>query len=212
MKREIVAALAVIALGALPTAAPAAQHAGAKRAGTTQSAKASGSAFMKQAAQGGMAEVELGKLASERAENPDVKQFAQRMVDDHTKANDELKQVAEKKGVTLPSDTDAKHRAEMDHLAKLSGAEFDRAYMHHMVGDHDHDVAAFQQESRKAKDPDLKAWIDKTLPTLKEHQQQAQQAASKVGVATMHGKTGGQTSGTMAAHPARRTHQGRASR
>jgi len=137
--------------------------------------------FVTEAAQGGMAEVELGKLAAEKASSSDVKQFGQRMVDDHTKANDELKSLASKNGWTLPSDIGAKNQAEKDRLEKLSGAEFDRAYMQHMTMDHKKDVAEFQKESNQAKNPDLKNFASKTLPTLQEHLRLAQDVHQKVG-------------------------------
>ena len=138
-------------------------------------------AFVKEAAIGGMAEVDLGQLAASKAESPDVKQFGQRMVDDHGKANTELKSWASQKNVTLPTELDAKHKAEHARLEKLSGAAFDRAYMQAMVADHNKDVAAFMRESKAAKDPDLKAWAAKTLPTLQEHQKMAKEINGKVG-------------------------------
>ena len=108
-------------------------------------------AFVKEAAIGGMAEVDLGTLAKEKASNPDVKQFGDRMVTDHSKANDELKQWAQQKNVTLPAEIDAKHKATHERLAKLSGAAFDKAYMADMVEDHVKDVAAFKKASTAAK-------------------------------------------------------------
>lgn len=137
-------------------------------------------AFVKEAAIGGMAEVDLGKLAASKASNPDVKQFGQRMVDDHGKANDELKGWASQKSVNLPADIDAKHKAEHARLEKLSGDAFDRAYMASMVADHNKDVAAFERESKNAKDADLKAWAAKTLPTLQDHQKSAKEISAKV--------------------------------
>ena len=127
-----------------------------------------------------MAEVDLGKLAASKATNADVKQFGQRMVDDHGKANDELKSWASQKSVTLPADLDAKHKAEHARLEKLSGDAFDRAYMSLMVTDHNKDVAEFQKESKAAKDADLKAWAAKTLPTLQDHQKSAKEISAKV--------------------------------
>lgn len=138
-------------------------------------------AFVREAAIGGMAEVDLGQLAAAKAENPDVKQFGQRMVDDHGKANSELKNWASQKNVTLPNALDAKHKAEHEKLEKLSGAAFDRAYMASMVADHNKDVAAFMRESKSAKDPDLRVWAGKTLPTLQEHQKMAKAINAKVG-------------------------------
>lgn len=140
-------------------------------------------AFVREAAIGGMAEVDLGQLAASKAESPDVKQFGQRMVDDHGKANEELKSWASQKNVTLPTELDAKHKAEHTKLEKLSGAAFDRAYMASMVADHNKDVAAFTRESKMAKDAELKAWAGKTLPTLQEHQKMAKTINAKVGAA-----------------------------
>jgi putative membrane protein len=138
------------------------------------------SAFVTKAAIGGMAEVKLGQLATQKASNADVKSFAQQMVDDHGKANDELKQLASKKGVTLPTDIDAKHQATYDRLSKLSGAEFDRAYMQEMVSDHRTDVNEFRRESKSGADPDVKGWAAKTLPTLEHHLQMAESTNAKV--------------------------------
>jgi putative membrane protein len=139
------------------------------------------SKFITEAAQGGMAEVELGRLASEHGSSDAVKQFGQRMVTDHGKANDELKQLAQEKGVTLPTELDSKHKKTMDRLSKMSGAEFDRAYAKEMVRDHNKDVKDFQRAAQKGRDADLKSWAGKTLPVLQEHQQQAQQMSASVG-------------------------------
>jgi putative membrane protein len=137
--------------------------------------------FIKKAAAGGLAEVELGKLASEKAESPDVKQFGQRMVDDHTKANDQLKQVASEKGVTVPDKLNAKDAATKARLEKLSGKAFDRAYMSDMVTDHTKDVSEFRMESKNAKDPDVKNFASQTLPTLQDHLKEAKSIAPKTG-------------------------------
>lgn len=136
-------------------------------------------AFVREAAQGGMAEVELGKLASEKAANADVKQFGQRMVDDHSKANDELKSLASQKSIELPADIGAKNKAVRDKLSKLSGEAFDRAYMSHMVQDHNQAVTQFQQEAKGGRDSELKAFADKHLPHLREHQKMARDLAAK---------------------------------
>jgi putative membrane protein len=133
--------------------------------------------FVTKAAQGGLAEVQLGQLATQKGQSDDVKKFGQRMVDDHTKANDQLKSIAQQKGVQIPSDLDSKDKALKDKLSGLSGAEFDRMYMQHMVQDHKKDVAEFQKEASNGKDPDVKNFASQTLPTLKEHLQMAQQSA-----------------------------------
>ncbi|HVZ24304.1 MAG TPA: DUF4142 domain-containing protein, partial [Vicinamibacterales bacterium] len=135
----------------------------------------------KEAAIGGMTEVELGNLAKEKASSDDVKQFGDRMVTDHSKANDELKSWASSNNVTLPTELDAKHKAVRDRLSKLSGAAFDKAYMRDMVQDHKEDVAKFKHESTAAHNPDLKAWAGQTLPTLQDHLKLAQDTAAKVG-------------------------------
>jgi putative membrane protein len=131
--------------------------------------KPSDTKFLKDAAQGGMAEVELGRLAAEKASSADVKAFGQRMVDDHSKANDQLKSLASQKGVTLPTDMKADAKAMRDKLSKMSGADFDKMYMHHMHMDHVKDVADFQKEANKGGDADVRSFAKTTLPTLKEH-------------------------------------------
>jgi putative membrane protein len=146
--------------------------------------------FVKDAAQGGMAEVELGKLATEKASSDDVKKFGQRMQDDHSKANDELKQIAGSKGVTLPETMNAKDKALQTRLSKLSGTTFDRAYMQAMVKDHKQDVADFTKESKSGNDSDIKGFATKTLPTLKEHLQQAEGIASSNKSKTSAGSSG----------------------
>jgi len=130
--------------------------------------------FVTEAAQGGMAEVQLGSLASKKGSNSGVKAFGQRMVQDHSKANQELMKLATQKGVPLPKSI-GKHQAIYNRLSRLSGAAFDSAYMSDMVKDHQEDVAAFQKASQTAHDPTLKSWAAKTLPTLKEHLQMAMQ-------------------------------------
>lgn len=136
--------------------------------------------FATKAAQGGMAEVKLGQLAEQHAASQDVKDFGKRMVDDHTKANDELKSIADKKGITLPTDIDAKDQATYDRLSKLNGAAFDRAYMRDMVADHRTDVNEFRRESEHGTDADLKAFAAKTLPILEEHLKLAESTEAKV--------------------------------
>ena len=167
----------------------------AQSAAKTTTAKAqvgaADKAFAREAAIGGMTEVELGNLAKEKAASDDVKQFGERMVTDHSKANDELKAWASQKGVTLPSELDAKHKAVRDRLSKLSGAAFDKAYMADMLTDHKEDVATFKKESSAARDADLKAWASQTLPTLEEHLKQARDTAAKVGVTTTAMKSKG---------------------
>jgi putative membrane protein len=135
--------------------------------------------FVKKAAEGGLAEVELGKLATEKASSDEVKKFGQRMVDDHSKANDQLKQLASSKGIEVPTDLSAKDKATKERLSKLSGEQFDKAYMKDMVKDHTQDVSEFKKESTSAKDPDVKNFASQTLPTLEDHLKQARSIAPK---------------------------------
>ncbi|MDQ3714299.1 MAG: DUF4142 domain-containing protein [Acidobacteriota bacterium] len=139
-------------------------------------------AFMNDAAPGGMAEVEFGKLAATKAQNAEVKAFGQKMVEDHSKANEELKQLAAQKKVTLPPDVTPKHKEIMDKLSKLSGADFDKEYVKAMVEDHKKDVAAFENVSKTAADADVKAFATKTLPTLKMHLEMIKGMADKMSV------------------------------
>ncbi len=132
---------------------------------------------MKQAAEGGMAEVALGQLAVEKAASSDVKKFGQRMVDDHSKANDELKQLAAQKSIELPQNLSARDKATKKTLEGLSGDQFDQAYMKDMVKDHKKDVGDFRRESKAAQDPDLKKFVSQTLPTLEDHLKQAESIA-----------------------------------
>jgi len=127
---------------------------------------ASPDSFVKDAAEGGMAEVEMGKLAQQKAKDPAVKQFGQMMVTDHTKANEELKALAAKKNYQLPADAGS-HKDDIDDLNKSTS--FDKDYVDAMVDDHESDVKAFQRQAENGSDPDVKAFAAKTLPTLQKH-------------------------------------------
>ena len=129
--------------------------------------------FLMDAAMGGLMEVELGRMATQLGASVAVKQFGQRMADDHSNANTELMTLATSKGITLPTALDEKHQKHVSKLQGLSGAEFDRAYSKMMLSDHRKDVAAFEKQSTRGTDPDLKAFASKTLPTLQEHLQMA---------------------------------------
>jgi putative membrane protein len=137
-------------------------------------------AFVTKAAGANMAEVELGKLAVERASRDEVKRFGQQMIDDHTKAGDELKTIAQQKQLDWPTALDAKHKALKDKLSKLSGENFDRTYMQEMVNGHRTVASELRMESQSGKDPEVKAWASKTLPTVEEHLKQAQDVNKQV--------------------------------
>jgi putative membrane protein len=137
--------------------------------------------FVLQAAEGGMMEVAKGKLAAQKGTHEGVKQFGQKMVDDHTKAGDELKAIASGKSITLPGETPTSPmQAIVAKLEKLEGAAFDRAYVDDQVRDHEKTIALFEREAKTGKDADLKAFAEKTLPTLKEHLTMVQDLKTKL--------------------------------
>jgi len=138
-------------------------------------------AFMNDAAPGGMAEIELGRLAVRQAESKEVKQFAERVIADHSKAGEELKQLAQRKQVMLPQEVTPGHKEAMDELSVLRGAAFDRAYVTAMVENHMKDVTAFDAVSKGAVDADVKAFATKVLPTLKGHLEAIRGIAAKMG-------------------------------
>lgn len=184
--------IAVLAGSVLATPALAQNSPSNAESPTTTNANSKGSAgtpmsdsdFVKNAAQGGMAEIELGQLAQQKATNPLVKQFADRMVNDHGKANDQLKQLAEQKNMALPQDLDQRDALTKARLEKLSGKKFDHAYMRSMVKDHEKDVAEFQLASKNATDPAIKNFASETLPTLRDHLKEAEKIAPTTSKAT----------------------------
>jgi putative membrane protein len=125
--------------------------------------------FLKEAASGGLLEVELGRFAEQNAQNPRVKKFGAMMVRDHQKVNDELKTLASGKNITLSDEMDNKHKDMVDDLKKEQGDDFDKAYIKGMVEDHEKDVDKFQKVAEDGKDPEIKAFAAKTLPTLLMH-------------------------------------------
>jgi putative membrane protein len=173
MNKMLCSGIVAIAMSAAPVFA-AGQTATSKRAPVDKT-------FVTKAAQGGMAEVQLGKLAADKASSSEGKQFGQKMVDDHGKANDQLKSLAANKNITLPTSLTAKDKALETRLSKLSGPAFDRAYMRAMVTDHRQDVNEFKMESKSGADADIKSWASNTLPTLETHLKMAQDANRAVG-------------------------------
>jgi putative membrane protein len=131
--------------------------------------------FAETAARIGMAEVQLATNVSNRAQTAEVRAFAQRMITDHNRSNQELTTLAAQKGIDPPADLDPKHKELDTTLATLAGPELDRTYMQAMVDDHAAAVAAFQSAAAEASDADLKAWAAKTLPVLHEHHRMAQE-------------------------------------
>lgn len=125
--------------------------------------------FMMYAARDGLYHAEAGKLAVQRGSSEGVKKFGQHEIDHHTQTNDKLAQLASKKGVTLPKKMGTKEREALDKVAKLSGPDFDKAYLEMEIKDHSKDLSIFQKEAKDGKDPDVKAWAAKTVSSIEEH-------------------------------------------
>lgn len=164
---------------------------GAKSADSTSVTSTSGTAstaplaaadqqFVTKAAEGGMFEVEIGKLAASKAADANIKTFAQMLVDDHSAANDKLRQIATGHNVALPASMSDEQKKEVDQLSKLSGAQFDKQFVK-MVGikDHHHDIDEFEKASKSAQSPDVKDFATNALPTLKKHLAAAEKLPSK---------------------------------
>jgi putative membrane protein len=131
--------------------------------------------FVADAYRGGTTEVELGQLAVQKASTDQVRHFGERMVADHKRANEELATIASAKGATLPARLSYGENATMSHLQKATGADFDKSYAKHMVKDHETDVKDFKDAAKDLNDPELRAFAQKTLPTLEEHLRMARE-------------------------------------
>lgn len=136
--------------------------------------------FIREATQGGMAEVELGEMARLRGSNQGVKDFGARMVKDHQQANKDLQEIASRKGASLPASLAHHDSSLTTTLQKAQGADFDKKYIDAMVKDHDKDVKEFQDAAQNSDDADIKAFAQKTLPTLQEHDRMAKQLQNTV--------------------------------
>jgi putative membrane protein len=139
-------------------------------------------AFYKKAAEGGIAEVQLGKLAQDKASTASVKEFGAMMVTDHSAANDKLEAIASRKGIKLPTSPSVVQMATKTKLEVLSGSTFDKSYIKGMVKDHEEDIKEFQTEAASGRDPDAKAYASATLPTLQTHLKKIQAIAAAQGV------------------------------
>jgi putative membrane protein len=204
MKKSLsvtLALAAVVACGLLAVASAARGVSQNANSSSTQNSNSNGSMsglssqdrkFMMTAAEGGMAEVEMARTAVERAGSDAVKQYARQMIEDHTKANEELMSLAAAKGVTLPTGPDAKHRALMARMSKMSGHDFDMMYVREAgVKDHEKMLKLLQDEIRKGRDADAKAFASKTLPTVQEHHRMAREMSGGMGAA--HGNSNSNT-------------------
>ena len=136
-------------------------------------------AFVKQAAASGRAEVKLASLGAKKADRADVKAFAGMVAADHTKVNDELKALASTKGVELSAVMEAAHADKFQKLEKVSGKEFDKEFLAHMVSSHKKGISLYEKAAKDASDKDVKKFADKTLPALKSHLAKAEALTSK---------------------------------
>lgn len=132
------------------------------------------------AAEGGLMEVELGRLAATNASHPKVKEFGAMMVQDHSAANEELKAIAAQKNITLPAALGENKREKVAELSKLMGADFDKKYASFMVEDHEEDIKLFQKEAENGNDASLKQWAAAKVPTLQHHLEMAKAAKEAV--------------------------------
>ncbi|GIK98282.1 MAG: hypothetical protein BroJett029_24910 [Alphaproteobacteria bacterium] len=160
--------------------------------------------FVQKAATDGMAEVELGEMAADKAASEEVQAFGEQMVEDHTKANDQLEQIADEKGIDLPDEMSVEAKEMQESLDALSEGEFDRAYMQHMVEDHEKAVELFQKQAESGQDPELKQFAEQTLPVLQQHLERAQQIDTSLTemAATEGGTATGDDASPEAAEPA----------
>ncbi len=191
MKYAIRLAVVPAAL-ALALAGPAAAQSGSSTTGAQSASPAQGSGAkersnvargdvksMKQAAESGLAEVQGSQLAVDKASSEQVKAFAQKMIDDHTKVNDELKQLAAKKGVELPTEPSSAHKARLKMLSGAEGAEFDRQYAENLgVKAHEDSLKLFQDAAKASQDAEVKAFFASHVPALAEHLKMAKELSA----------------------------------
>ncbi len=136
--------------------------------------------FVRKASADNLAEINLGRMVEKQASNADLKKYGERLVNDHTKANEELNQLANRKNFRVAQKMDPKHEMLANQLSKLNGANFDRSFLKDMVKDHEKAVSMFEAEAKNGTDPDVKAYAAKVLPTLKEHLKIARDLDKKI--------------------------------
>lgn len=190
--------LYVASLMAVLAVAPATAQTSSDNAGVNPAGKSGGSSenarFIDHAARDGKAEVELAQLAQQRAGSAEVKSVAQRLAQDHSKANQQLMQIAQQQGVEPPTGVGKKNSQTRAKLEKLNGAAFDRAYLREQIADHKQDIQYFKHQAGTLQDPQLKAFAQQTLPTLQQHLQLLQQAEAQTASAGSSGATPSTTS------------------
>lgn len=164
------------ALAALGMAAVLGYAAQADKGGQSTLAKEDRT-FIMDAAQGGMKEAQMGKLAQEKGQSDGVKEFGKRLEADHSKASQQLMSIAQKNGVNVPASLDKKHQGEVDKFAKMKTTDFDRQFAKHMVDDHQKDIKKFRRQADKGQNAELKQFASQTVPTLEEHLKMARDLA-----------------------------------
>lgn len=155
--------------GGMPTAGASSGGAGMAPMDTPMQNRVDDKKFLKDATMGSMTEVQLGKLAAEKGSTDGVKQYGQKLASDHARATEELKETAAKENIQIPDSLDSKHQSKVDKLAKLSGPEFDHAFVKDQMKDHQKDVDDFQAEAQHGTNPNVKTVAAKELPTLQQH-------------------------------------------
>jgi len=136
--------------------------------------------FIANAARGGMLEVQLGNLATQKASNADVKQFGERIATDHSQLGQKLQQLASNLNVTLPQDLKPEQQAIVSRFEKLTGKAFDRDFMKEVVSDHVKTISEFERAASQATNPDIKQFVSEALPTLRDHLKMAREIAGKL--------------------------------
>lgn len=165
----------------------------------SQSANAaSDEGFVKKASQAGMAEVKMGELAQQRTQNAEVKEFAQHLVTEHQKANTELQQLAQTKGMKVETEVGGKQKQTVSRLEKLNGQEFDKKFIEAVVSEHKDDVKEFKKQAEKGKDADIKSWAQQTLPALEKHLEMAKGLEQKLKGKSQGSSSRGDTTGDKA--------------
>jgi putative membrane protein len=165
-----------------PSTQPSPQSPGRQSSGRSSSSAQSAeeSKFLQEAIQGNLAEVEMGKLAKERSQNKDVRDYGQMLIDDHSKGNEKAKTAAKAMSVTAPTEPSAKQKQEHDMMAKLSGSQFDSMFMSHMVQDHTEDIAKYTAQAQSGDSSKATDYAKESLPTLRSHLAKAQSIESKL--------------------------------
>jgi putative membrane protein len=166
--------VAIIGASALLAAAPQA----------SPNSDAQDKMFVAQSSEGSLAEVELGKLALKKSQDPEIKQFAQKMIEDHTRLIEDMKPIADEMGVKPPTQVNDKHRQEVEHLSGLSGQRFDKEYITAMVSDHHHDLNEFIAEESRTKNLTLKSIVAKGRQVIHMHTEMIDEIARKKGIQT----------------------------